>query len=193
MVMHAIEIEDKIWQHLKKFAEPFEDTPNSVLMRLLFPGQKKYTKNQIDRIEKVDKSNLNEDDEENLDEYIDVQGVPKALSQVLEVLYEMKVHGLSRVAATSKVAKRRGTSLGTVTDKYCRQLNKKAQEIDLLFKEPDLESFKELLKSKFTLFHDVIEMYFDTLTGWDESKAATGDGKLFSNNPNFRTLELERV
>ena len=35
MTMHTIEIEDRIWQHLKKFAEPFEDTPNSVLVRLL--------------------------------------------------------------------------------------------------------------------------------------------------------------
>ena len=45
MKMHLIEVDDKIWNHLKNFAEPFTDTPNSVLNRLLFGSSKKKTPN----------------------------------------------------------------------------------------------------------------------------------------------------
>jgi hypothetical protein len=74
-------------------------------------------------------------------------GTPKALAQILEVLYEIKKLGLTRTQATSIVAQRRRTAPQTIIDKYCRQLNKRAYEIDRLLQEKDLREFKLLLEN----------------------------------------------
>ncbi|MFZ0242208.1 MAG: hypothetical protein WAL90_11235 [Desulfobacterales bacterium] len=145
MDMHLIEIDPDVWNHLKQFAEPFVDTPNSVLRRLL-----------LDEDDREDGAALS---------VIDIKGVPKALSQIFEVLYEIEVNGCSRVEATHKVAEKRGTAPQTVIDKYCRQLNKRAHEIDQLFDEKGYAQFKKLLKQKFTGHSSIIDLYFDTLTG----------------------------
>ena len=145
MKMHLIEVDDKIWNHLKNFAEPFTDTPNSVLNRLLFGSSKKKTPNAAEN------------------NSINIKGVPNSLSQIFEVLYEIEINGLSRVKATKKVAKARGTSSKTVREKYCKQLNKKASEIDRLFNKPGYEKFKELLKEKFISQKDIIELFFESL------------------------------
>lgn len=145
MDMHLIEIDADVWDHLKQFAEPFVDTPNSVLRRLL----------------------LDEDDRDDVAplSVIDIKGVPKALSQIFEVLYEIEVNDCSRVEATHKVAEKRGTAPQTVIDKYCRQLNKRAHEIDQLFDEKGYAQFKKLLKQKFSSHSSIIDLYFETLTG----------------------------
>lgn len=145
MSKHWIEIDGDLWSYLKQFAEPFVDTPNSVLRRLLFDEE--------DR------------DEEGAFNIIDIKGVPKALSQIFEVLYEIEMNGSSRIEATHKVAQKRGTAPQTVIDKYCRQLNKRAHEIDQLFDEPGYGEFKELLKDKFVSHQSIIDLYFETLTG----------------------------
>ncbi len=145
MKMHQIEIDDKIWNHLKNFAEPFTDTPNSVLNRLLFGCSKEKSPSAAEN------------------NTIDIKGVPDALSQIFEVLYEIEVNGLSRVKATNKVAKARGTTPKTVRDKYCSQLNKKASEIDRLFNKPGYEEFKQLLEDKFVIQKDIIGLFFDSL------------------------------
>jgi hypothetical protein len=36
MQYHKIEVDERVWNYLKTKAEPFEDTPNSVLNRILF-------------------------------------------------------------------------------------------------------------------------------------------------------------
>jgi hypothetical protein len=161
MDMHLIEIDPDVWDHLKQFAEPFVDTPNSVLRRLL----------------------LDEDDRDDVAplSVIDIKGVPKALSQIFEVLYEIEVNGCSRVEATHKVAEKRGTAPQTVIDKYCRQLNKRAHEIDQLFDEKGYAQFKKLLKQKFTSHSSIIDLYFETLTGNPQAAAAedsTNDEKM---------------
>lgn len=148
MGMHSIEVDEKIWQHLQQHAEPLVDTPNSVLNRLLFSDAAETDAAQqcVLKIPSVS-----------------VQGSPKALSQILEVVYEMEVNGYTRTRATNRVAKKRGTAPQTVTDKYCRQLNKKAHEIDQLLSEPGYGKFRELLKKKFVGHEMVIDTYFDTL------------------------------
>ena len=145
MKMHRIEIDDKVWNHLKNFAEPFTDTPNSVLTRLLFGHPKKKSPN-------AGKNTC-----------INITGVPNELSQIFEVLFEMEINGHSRVQATNKVAKAKGTTAKTVREKYCKQLNKKASEIDRIFNKPDYEEFKQLLKDKFVTHKDVIEIFFESL------------------------------
>lgn len=43
MANHKIEIDDEVLKYLKDHAEPFVDTPNSVLRKLLFPDSKVFT------------------------------------------------------------------------------------------------------------------------------------------------------
>jgi hypothetical protein len=149
MKMHLIEIDDKIWNHLKNFAEPFTDTPNTVLNRLLFGQTKK------ERPEAVRNNSIH------------IKGVPNDLSQIFEVVYEIEINGLSRVKATKKVAEAGGTTPKNVRDKYCSQLNKKASEIDRIFNKPGYDEFKRLLKEKFVAQKDIIDLFFDSLISDD--------------------------
>ena len=147
MKMHLIEIDDRIWSHLQLNAEPLVDTPNSVLSRLLF-GQ-------------------HENKEDNAAAFlipaVSIQGLPKSLAQILEVVYEIEVNGYSRIQATNRVAKKQGTAPQTITNKYCRQLGKKAYEIDELMAEPGYVGFKDLLTTKYSVHSDMIDMYFDSM------------------------------
>lgn len=147
MKMYPIEIDERIWHFLQHNAEPFVDTPNSVLNRLLFGADEpKKAGEALYTIPSVD-----------------IEGLPKSLSQILEVVYEMEVNGYSRIQATNRVAKKRGTAPQTITDKYCRQLGKRAHEIDELLTEPGYHSFKELLTSKFSRHRGIIDMYFESM------------------------------
>jgi negative regulator of replication initiation len=147
MKMHTIEIDENIWSYLQKHAEPFVDTPNSVLNRILFDTSS--APSPTNRELKIPA--------------VSIQGIPKSLAQILEVVYEMNINGYSRTEATKRVAHKRGTSHQTITDKYCRQIGKKAHEIDQLLSEPGYEGFKKILESKFGAYQQVIESYFETL------------------------------
>jgi hypothetical protein len=147
MKMHLIEINEKIWSHLQKNAEPFVDTPNSVLNRLLFGEVEK-----------------NEEETASFSiPTVSIQGLPKSLEQILEVVYEIEVNGYSRTQATNRVAKKRDTAPQTITAKYCRQLGKKAHEIDELMAEPGYAGFKNLLAGKYSAHREIIDMYFDSM------------------------------
>ena len=147
MKMHLIEIDEKIWCHLQQNAEPLVDTPNSVLNRLLFGRAGKKEKAAACFTIPA----------------VSIQGLPKSLAQILEVVYEIEVNGCSRTQATHRVAKKRGTAPQTITDKYCRQLGKKAQEIDELLAEPNYKGFKDLLMGKYSAHREIIMMYFDSM------------------------------
>lgn len=147
MKMHTIEIDENIWSYLQKHAEPFVDTPNSVLNRILVDTSNAPSpENRVPEIPAVS-----------------IQGIPKSLAQILEVVYEIEINGCSRTEATKRVAHKRGTSPQTITDKYCRQIGKKAHEIDQLLSEPGYDSFIKILESKFGDHRSVIESYFETL------------------------------
>jgi len=147
MKMHTIEIDQKVWSHLQRNAEPFVDTPNSVLNRLLFGTEE----------------NKEGETASFLIPTANIQGLPVSLAQILEVVYEMEVNGFSRIQATNRVAKKRGTAPQTITDKYCRQLGKKAHEIDELMAEDRYRGFKDLLAGKYSDHRDIIDMYFDSM------------------------------
>ena len=147
MKMYSIEIDEKVWGFLQTHAEPFIDTPNSVLNRILF-GSSKETDAQ-EGASPVPS--------------VSIKGTPKSLSQILEVIYEIEVNGYSRTEATNRVAQKRGTAPQTITDKYCRQIGKKAHEIDQLLSESGYDQFKALLKSKFSSHALVIDTYFESL------------------------------
>jgi len=141
MRYYKIEVDETIWKYLKSKAEPFEDTPNAALHRLLFGEY-----NQPDESLPVFPG-----------------GTPKGLEQILEVLYEIKRFGRSRSEATNNVASRRHTAPQTVIGKYCRELNKKAYQIDRLLNEPDLAEFRRLLENKYRNHTDIIDSFFQTL------------------------------
>ena len=147
MKMHTIEIDENLWTYLQKHAEPFVDTPNSVLNRILFDTSKAPSPSK--REPEIPA--------------VSIQGIPKSLAQILEVVYEMEINGYSRTEATKRVAHKRGTSPQTITDKYCRQIGKKAHEIDQLLSEPGYEGFKNILEKKFDAHQQVIKSYFETL------------------------------
>ena len=147
MKMHLIEIDEKIWSHLQQNAEPFVDTPNSVLNRLIFGEEEK-------KEEEAASFSI---------PTVNFQGLPKSLAQILEVVYEIEVNGYSRTQATNRVAKKQGTVPQTITNKYCRQLGKKAHEIDELMAEPGYAGFKDLLADKYPAHRDIIDMYFDSM------------------------------
>ena len=148
-MMHKIEVDEVVWGLLKKQAEPFEDTPNSVLRRLLLAKSQKTISAQF----------LSSGNGETP---VFPKGVPTALQQILEVAYLVVKLGYTRTEATNTVAKRREVAPQTVIDKYCRQLNKKAFEIDRLL-EQDLDKFKAILKKYFPHHHDVIDDFFEEL------------------------------
>jgi len=143
MPKHLIEVDDKIFMYLQKHAEPFIDTPNTVLYRLLL--NEKYT-----NAPKTSPS-------------LKLTGLPKALSQPLEVLYEISKHGLTRQKATRLIAEKHNTVPSTIMDKYCKQLDLKARDIDLMLEEPGYEKFMNLLKDRFPDFASIIDMFFETL------------------------------
>lgn len=152
MRYYKIEIDEKVWNYLKSKAEPFEDTPNTVLNRIMFGdnAQGKFTNKLTD----TESSPL-----------ILPGGTPKALSQILEVIYEVRKFNHSRTEATNIVARRKGTAPQTIIDKYCRQLSKKAYEIDEFLQEQNLERFKILLLNKFNNHQDLITLFFNGLQG----------------------------
>jgi hypothetical protein len=147
MKMHLIEIDEKIWSHLQQNAEPLVDTPNSVLNRLLFGAE-------VIKAEEAASFSI---------PAVSIEGLPKSLAQILEVVYEIEVNGYSRTQATNRVAKKRGAAPQTITNKYCRQLGKKAHEIDELMAQPGYEDFKDLLTGKYSDHRAIIDMYFDSM------------------------------
>ena len=150
MQYYKIEIDEKIWNFLKSEAEPFEDTPNSVLNRILFGGRLPIH-NGINRNAAACTPPSFPD------------GVPKALVQILEVIYEVKKSGRNRREATNLVAQRRNTAPQTVIDKYCRQLGKRAYEIDRLLEDESLREFRELLENRFVNHRELIISFFASL------------------------------
>jgi hypothetical protein len=150
MQYHNIEVDERVWNYLKTKAEPFEDTPNSVLNRILFGGQVRVVLNSDSQTPDSSTPRI-------------PQSAPKALAQILEVIYEMQRSGRTRHEATNVVAQRRRTAPQTVIDKYCRQLGKRAYEIDHLLADQNLREFRTLLERRFSNHRDLISSFFTSL------------------------------
>ena len=84
MKMYPIEIDERLWSYLQKHAEPFVDTPNTVLNRLLLGTSKEAS----------------EPTSVSANPSVSIKGIPKSLSQILEVIYEMEINGHSRLVAS---------------------------------------------------------------------------------------------
>ena len=151
MRMHKIDIDQEVLDYLKSQAEPFTDTPNDVLRRLLLGKT---------RSEKIAQFIPREGSSNNLPPV--PAGTPKALEHILQVVYLTHFSGIPRSKATKDVAKMHGgIAPQTVLDKYCRQLNLKASEFDRLISEPGFIGLKEKLYGKFRGHREVIDNYLN--------------------------------
>ena len=142
-----IEIDNEVWNFLKTHAEPFEDTPNTVLRRLLLNNNMKANGSLSSTISSIEEPKFPSD-------------IPMALQQILEVAFLVKCKDINRSEATNKVAKKRGIAPQTVIDKYCRQLDKKAYEIDRLL-EYNIDEFKLILQNRFSIHKIYINDFFN--------------------------------
>lgn len=151
MRMHTIDIDQEVLDYLKSQAEPFTDTPNDVLRRLLLGKTSS---------EKLAQFKPREASSHNLPPV--PVGTPKALEHILQVVYLTHFSGIPRSKATRDVAKiHGGIAPQTVLDKYCRQLNLKASEFDRLIAEPGLVGLKKILYAKFNSHSEVIDNYLN--------------------------------
>ncbi len=148
--MCKIEVDQEVYEFLKKSAEPFVDTnPNSVLRRLL-PLEAKTPIQGNDDLPKI------------FPEF--PPSVPNALAETLEMIILVKKAGLSRVQATHTVADIRGISTQAVLDKYCRQLDKRAYEIDELLMMQNLKKFESMLMEKHPYHRSLIQDIFNDIS-----------------------------
>jgi len=144
MKMHSIDVDDEVFEYLKAKAEPFVDTPNSVLRRELLSN-----KNISPPTVKLAASNTLMP--------TTPLGTPKALEQILEVAFLVRNSGKTRLDATHYVAKKHGVAFQTVLDKYCRQMDLTAYQFDTLLGQEDLRDLKKLLRKKFNDHASFIE------------------------------------
>jgi hypothetical protein len=151
MASHQIEIDDEVLSFLKAQAEPFVDTPNSVLRRLLLhtnrPAERK-----IVNLSSVSSAGPATPDWG--------PGVPQALQQTLEVIYLVKKRHRPRKEATSDIAKKHQVDYQTVIDKYCRQLGLQAYQFDALLDRSGMTELRELLFKKYPGHSDLISNFF---------------------------------
>lgn len=146
MKWHKIEVDEEVFGYLKKIAEPFVDTPNSVLRRELLRRESPTTTVVSQYPQK------NDNDHQKRFPI----GIPAQLRQILEVVRLVKEEGYKRKEATHLVAKRHGIFTQTVNDKYGRQLGITADEFDRFLAQPSLSKLEALLIEKFPSHGDVI-------------------------------------
>lgn len=150
MRMHQIEVDDEIYSYLKTKAEPFIDTPNDVLRRELIE------KDQI-------RSNPQTSSERSEDWPIFRAGTPKALKQVLDVVFCVKRRRLDRIVAKKLVAERYHIKDQTVNDKFGRQLCGTASKFDKLLEPSNCEVLKSVIVEHFPQESDQIDNFFKAL------------------------------
>ena len=147
MKMYKIEIDEEVYNILKQKAEPFIDVnPNSVLRRLLLNNAKTGKDGKPHVLPEFPAS------------------VPHALAETLEMIILVVKGGFNRVEATHEVANIRRISTQAVLDKYCRQLHKRAYEIDELLTTEKLGRFKALLIEKYPYHKATIERIFSDIS-----------------------------
>jgi len=89
--------------------------------------------------------------------------MPKKLSHTLEVIYEVKKNGLTRINATHVVAQRNHVLFNTVADSYGRQLQKTAAEIDRLLEQSVLAELRSVLEHKYVHHREAIRSFFEQI------------------------------
>lgn len=150
MRYHQVEVDSEVFGFVKKHAEPLVDTFNSALRRLLPLSKLKTCVSEV-----------NDTEDTKLKSHSELPDIPSqtpaALSQVLEVVHLVRRGAYNRQMATNRVAKLRNITPQAVLDKYCRQLNLRADGFDRLLAQGDLGELREILKTKFQRYGKVID------------------------------------
>ena len=154
MASHQIEIDDEVLSFLKAQAEPFVDTPNSVLRRLLLYNNRPMERQPVNMLSVNAAGPVTPDWG---------PGVPQALQQTLEVIHLAKKRHRPRKEATSDIAKKHHVDYQTVIDKYCRQLGLQAYQFDALLDRNGMTELRELLLKKYPRHSDLINSFFQQL------------------------------
>jgi len=90
--------------------------------------------------------------------------IPKKLSHILEMVFEMRKNGLNRIEATKVVANRYSIKRTTIQDAYSRRrIGKNTIEIDSMLQESSLQEFRSLLENRFTPHKSMISDFFQDL------------------------------
>jgi negative regulator of replication initiation len=150
MRYHQVEIDEEVFQFVKGHAEPLVDTFNSALRRLLPLSNVKEERQPISTTENGKQKYYNELP-------VIPRHTPTALSQILEVVHLVQRGAYTRTMATQRVAKNRNIAPQTVLDKYCRQLNLRADQFDRLLAQPDLGELRKILKIKFPRHSEIVD------------------------------------
>lgn len=149
MHFHQVQVDDEVFQFVKKNAEPLVDNFNSALRRLLPLSGTKPQKN------KVEITSFPTGTAEVLP--LTNQRLPQALRHILEVTRLVHGGAYTRSMATQYVARQYNVFPQTILDKYCRQLNLTAAQFDRLLEEPGLEELRKRLKVKFSSYTNEID------------------------------------
>src|SRR5689334_9103386 len=111
MRMHQIEVDDEVFSYLQRKAQPFLDTPNTVLRREL-------PLRQVTRA-----GGSTSPGAERMPDSLSIPaGTPRALGEILAVIHQMHTSGRTRSDATNYIARKLGVTPQTIIDKYTRQL-----------------------------------------------------------------------
>lgn len=140
-----IEIDNDVYHFLQSKAVAFQDTPNSVLRRLLIDKDNNIpTKSSSANALSLPKFSYS---------------IPSALQQILELVFLIKVRNMARDEATSYIAKNRDIAYQSVIDKYCRQLSLTANEVDDMLRT-NINKFKEAISKKHYKYSKFIDDFF---------------------------------
>jgi negative regulator of replication initiation len=144
--MYQIEVDDEVFSYLQRKAQPFLDTPNTVLRRELLLKQSTRASGSTHLgAEKTPNS-------------LPIPaGTPKALREILEVVHQVRMSRSTRADATKDIARKLGVGYTTVMDKYTRQLGLTTSEFDRLLDYDHLPQLKSLLKERFRAHGDIVD------------------------------------
>ena len=157
MAMHTIQVDDDVMEFLRQNAEPFVDTPNSVLRRAL----------SIETAKRPGRVPVPVVKSASIQPSAELTSIPiefpEALRQTLEVVQVMRRQGVDRSYATRLIASRHGVARETVADKYCRQLGLTAAQLDRMLAEASLDALSARLRGRFSQHADAIRKVIATL------------------------------
>jgi len=148
MRMRQIEVDDEVFSYLQRKAQPFLDTPNTVLRRELPLRQSTRAS-----------SSTPLGTEKTLDSLPIPAGTPRALREILEVVHQVRTSGRTRADATNYVARKLGVKYPTIMDKYTRQLGLTTSQFDRLLEHNQLPQLQSLLKEHFRAHGDVVDKF----------------------------------
>jgi hypothetical protein len=148
--MYRIEVDEDVYEFLKKHAEPFVDKDENSVLRKLLLGKKVVPAKKEVEFRANGKNSGNSPDLP--------AGIPDGLGYILEIVYLLK-KGItnSRIEATKMVAERHNIKYSTVAEKYAQQLDKSADDIDRMLDDIEYIELRNVLKARSPKYNGVIK------------------------------------